>query len=197
MPGVASRLKCRGQVIESTRTVDLRGHDQGARLPARAVRDRRRPDVRRRQADRRDHRHVAAADRASTRDDLERLWAARSRDRRSRRDGPRRSTTASGSWPSRSASRRRRSASATGSSTTGGSSPGCPARRIQFLDRVTTVDGRALEDGRPGARSRPSTTSRPTPGTSPPTARTGCRSPCCWRSPCSRAAGWPPTWARP
>ena len=61
VPGVASRLKCRGQVIESTRRGHLRSHDQGAGLPARAVRDRRRPDLRRRQADRRDHRHGASA----------------------------------------------------------------------------------------------------------------------------------------
>ncbi len=45
----------------------LRGLDQGARLPARALRDRRCPDVRRRQADRRDHRHVAADDGARPR----------------------------------------------------------------------------------------------------------------------------------
>ena len=32
MPGVASRLKCRGQVIESTRKVIVRGDDQGAGL---------------------------------------------------------------------------------------------------------------------------------------------------------------------
>ncbi len=41
---------------------DLRGDDQGARLSPRAVRHRRCPDVRRRQADRRDRRHDRALD---------------------------------------------------------------------------------------------------------------------------------------
>ena len=62
--GSSAAARC----IESTRHGHLRGHGQGARLPSRAVRDRRRPDVRRRQADRRDHRHVACGSPGLTRE---------------------------------------------------------------------------------------------------------------------------------
>ena len=61
VPGVASQLKCRGQVTAATRTVTYEVDAEGARLPARTLCDRRRPDVRRRQADRRNHEHVASA----------------------------------------------------------------------------------------------------------------------------------------
>ena len=44
VPGIANRLKCRGQIVESSRRGHLRNHDQGTRLQAGAVRDRRRPD---------------------------------------------------------------------------------------------------------------------------------------------------------
>ena len=46
--GVRSRLKCRGQVLDTTRVVSLRSLDQGIRVRPRTVRDRRRADVRRR-----------------------------------------------------------------------------------------------------------------------------------------------------
>ena len=38
VPGIANRLKCRGQIVESTSVVDLRGDDQGTRLRPRAIR---------------------------------------------------------------------------------------------------------------------------------------------------------------
>ena len=56
---------------------------------------------------------------------------------------------------------------------------------------------RALGDGRgdggPGRVRHPART----PGTSRPTARIAFPTPSCWKRRSSRAAGWPPTWARP
>ena len=148
--GRASRLRCRGPGDRVDPEGDLRGRDQGAGLRPRAVRDRRCPDVRRRQADRRDHRHGAPARRAPT--------ASRARDgsgqaepaRRNARTSPARSSRASRSWPSPPAGRRTRSASATGRSTRAGSSPACPAPPYSFLDRIVGDRRRALDDGRRG-----------------------------------------------
>ena len=101
----ASRLKCRGQVIESTRQGGLRAGDQGDRLPPRALRDRRRPDVRRRQAGRRGHRHVDPAHRPDPRVDRGASGTGRRPDRcRPTVVSHRRPlvSTANTSWPSRS-----------------------------------------------------------------------------------------------
>ena len=63
VPGVASRLCCRGQVLETTRivTYEVTIRELGYRPEPYAIV--RCPDVRRRQADRRDHQHVGPPDR--------------------------------------------------------------------------------------------------------------------------------------
>ena len=70
--------------------------------------------------------------------------------------------------------------------------PALPVPRSDHAHRRGT-----LGDGCRAARPRPSTTSLPTPGISRPIARIACRLPSCSRSPCRRAAGWPRTWDRP
>ena len=60
VPGVSSRLKCRGQVLAATKVVCVRGEREGVGVRAGAVLRGRCADVRRRQADRRDHEHDPA-----------------------------------------------------------------------------------------------------------------------------------------
>ena len=57
--------------------------------------------------------------------------------------------------------------------------------------------GGALENGRWRYCRGPIRRVRPMPGISPPIARSTCRLLCCWRSPCSPAAGWLATSAPP
>ena len=141
--GIANRLRCRGQIVETIARGRLRNHDQGTRLPAGTLRDRRRPDPGRRQADRRGHRHGASTF-GNNQHELERLWAAGARPitrSGSARDGhgairhageppaAARSSTTTGFSHSRSANRRSPSANRYRRfRSTGDSSPVCRDR---------------------------------------------------------------------
>ena len=67
-----------------------------------------------------------------------------------------------------------------------------PGPPYHFMSRIVAVDG-AQGGMRRAAAWSPSTTCPTRPGTSSRTAARPCRSPCCWRSRCSPAAGWPAT----
>ena len=112
VPGAGGRVDEDGHV---------RGLPQGAGLSPRALRDRRRPDVRRRQADRRDHRHVVADDGARPGQVGKDLGLSCPPPAPGKREAEETSfTTPRASSLSRSAGRRRPSASPTGSSTRAG-----------------------------------------------------------------------------
>ena len=155
VPGVASRLKCRGQVIATTKTVDLRSRRSrsSATGPSRtAIADALmyadgKPIV--------EITNMSLRLTGLTREKLERdVGEAASRTARSvgwrsrsRRQRKRRSTTrASHPRLRRSASRRRRSASRTASSTSERVIARLPGPPYQFLDRIAAVDGRAVRD---------------------------------------------------
>ncbi len=197
VPGVASRLKCRGQVLESTKmvTYEVTIKELGYRPEPYALADALmladgRPIV--------EITNMSVRLAGVTRDDLRRLWAREPTPSLGRCAAALSlsSTTARASWRSRWANRRKRSARRTGCSTRGGSSRGCPVLR----SRSWTGSRRSRANrGRwwRGSKPRSPTTSHPMPGISPPIARRGCRTPCFWKPPCSRAAGSPLTWARP
>ena len=131
LPGVANRLRCRGQVIESTRVVTYEvaikelgyGPEPYAIADALMYADGK-PIVeitdmaiRLSGTTSRGARAALEADPATARGASRQLRY--------------RYATASGSWPSPRGSRRTVSATATGRSTTAGSSPACPPRRIR------------------------------------------------------------------
>ena len=158
--GIANRLKCRGQIVESTRVVtyEVTIKELGYRPEPYAIADALiladgKPIV-------------AVTDMAlqlsgSSQAELEQLWNVRADGRTRRtfesRDGERAaaalddracaSLTAGDSSRLRSASRRTRLAWPTRSSTRGGSSRGLPGPPYQFIDRITRIDARTLGDG--------------------------------------------------
>ena len=203
LPGVANRLRCRGQVIESTRRVVYEvvikelgyGPEPFAIADALMYADGK-PIV--------EITDMALRLTGTNRQELEQLWrrchesgsssgvvsfarqspAIRVPDRV---DQPS-FTARSRFWRSPRASPRRVLAIATASSTTAASSPGFPGLPTSSwtgLSAWKASPGRWPREPRPW----PNTTSRTMPGTSRPIVKSACRTPSCWRS-ALQACGW-------
>ena len=211
VPGIANRLKCRGQIVESTRVVtyEVTIKERGYRPEPYAIADALifadgKPIV-------------AVTDMAlqlsgTSRQELEQLWSGVAH-RSTRTVSPAHEADdpldepAVPACPRRllrprpdsrlrdgqAVGRIRRALPAVRPRAVHGPAPrpSLPVPRSDHADRCGT-----LGDGGRRHRPRPSTTSLPTPGTSRPIARSACHSPSCSKSPCRRAAGWPLTWGR-
>ncbi len=131
--GVANRLKCRGQITESTQVVtyEVTIKELGYRPEPYAIADALihadgKPIV--------EITDMALQFTGTNRQELERLWAGEVRPPAAA------SSVTLRSSPSRLVSRRTHSATATGRSMTGDSSPGLPGPPYKFLDRIVRVD---------------------------------------------------------
>ena len=202
VPGVANRLRCRGQVIESTRKVVYEvvikelgyGPEPFAIADALMYADGK-PIV--------EITDMALRLVGTNRQGLEQLWLrcheSGSRSRAAsvvsssghpapKSAGRGSSTARSRFWRSRRASPRRDLAIATGSSTTAGSSPGfpdLPTSSWTGLSAWKASPGRWPREPRP----RRNTTSRTMPGTSRQIVKSAFRTQSCWRRRSRRAAG--------
>ena len=191
VPGVAEPAEVPRAGDRGDEKGDLRGVAQGDRVPAGAVRDRRRPDVRRRQADRGGQGHVAATERHDGSAGRE-LAAGRSAWRGTEPEPIPRSvfTARAGPRVRHRQARPRRSATAIGRSTATAFIARLPGPPFSFLDRVMRVEnGEPWKlDARRERRGR-NTTCRRTPGTSRPTAADRCRTASC-NEIALQACGW-------